>query len=77
MKLKCNDGIVRKFSVAYTDGDYLTGGRRANGSSDAYCVECGNSFGCHDTYILKPKFKNHVCKDGVPALTSHSWTIYL
>jgi hypothetical protein len=56
MKLKCNDGLVREFVVAHVgfDGphEYV----------EAYCRECGEGFGIHDTHILKPKFKEHSCE---------------
>lgn len=61
MKLKCNDGIVRRFSISYTDGDRLPDGDRMNGWLEAHCKECGREFGFHDTKILKPRFKAHVC----------------
>jgi hypothetical protein len=53
MKLKCNDGITRTFQLPWKDslGDY----------QDAFCEECGKSFGVHDTKILKPMFKEHTC----------------
>jgi len=63
MKLKCNDGKVRRFRVAIGDGQYLSNGQRADGYHEAACLECGELFGCHDTHILKPEFKNHTtCK---------------
>jgi len=49
MKLKCNDGVIRNFSVA-------------KGLALARCKECGVTFGCHAAIILKPLFKSHVCK---------------
>lgn len=62
MKLKCNDGIIREFDIAHADGDYLLNGSRQEGFEDAICIHCGKNFGCHDTKILKPKFRKHVCK---------------
>lgn len=35
-------------------------------NSEAYCKECGLRFGVHDTKVLKPKFKAHVCKKQTP-----------
>jgi len=61
MKLKCDDGVVRHFSIAYCDGDYLPNGERQDGFSEARCEDCGKLFGVHDTRILKSKFKNHIC----------------
>jgi len=62
MKLKCNDGKVREFQIALNDGDYFSDGTRNNqGDIDAYCIGCYYNFGCHDTKILKPKFKSHTC----------------
>jgi hypothetical protein len=63
MKLKCSDGKVRRFLVCRPNlhkteyGDVLDLG----GLLEAECVECHEKFGCHDTYILKPKFLAHVC----------------
>lgn len=54
MKLKCNDGIVRRFRPAL----YLDIYENCEGR----CEECGEEFGIHDTKILKPRFKEHVCK---------------
>lgn len=54
MKLKCNDGIVRRFEISKSDGFSLT-------LQEAYCVECLEPFGVHDTHILKPLFKEHSC----------------
>ena len=63
MKLKCNDGITRIFEVAHGDGDFLSDGTRHDRWSSAHCSNCGEIFGCHDTYILKPLFKAHICKE--------------
>ena len=27
------------------------------------CKNCNQTFGVHDTYILKPIFKKHICKE--------------
>ena len=62
MRLKCDDGITRRFSIAHIDGDYLPGGTRQNGGVEAFCEECGYPFGYHDTHILKPQFRDHICK---------------
>lgn len=57
MKLKCNDGKVRRFSIA----EYQAG----HGSySESRCLECGETFGIHDTKVLKPQWKEHVCEHG-------------
>jgi len=50
MKIKCYDGIVREFKVPKVHQDF-----------EALCLHCGEQFGCHDTKILKPKFKAHIC----------------
>ena len=63
MKLKCNDGKVRDFEVAHGDGDFLPDGSRHDGFAEAYCKHCNEGFGCHDTHILKPKFREHVCHE--------------
>lgn len=62
MKLKCIDGKTRRFEVAHGDGDFMPDGTRHNGYSPAYCLECSKDFGCHDTTILKPRFKKHICE---------------
>ena len=59
MKLKCDDGIVRKFTTASEDKEAFTA---RNSISESRCCNCGEYFGCHDTYILKPIWKKHVCK---------------
>ena len=63
MKIKCNDGIVRRFSPSRCDGDFLKDGTRQSGYSESRCLECGESFGIHDTKILKSKWKEHSCKE--------------
>lgn len=62
MKLKCNDGIVRRFRVAHVDGEYLRVGR-SQGSVEAACEECDAPFGVHDLAILKPMFRQHRCEE--------------
>lgn len=54
MKLKCIDGVVREFEPSRT----TTWGIQC----EAYCMNCGYEFGVHDTKILKPEFKKHICK---------------
>ena len=61
MKLKCNDGKVRRFYPSHTDGQRMPSGYRASGSAEAECEECHEKFGVHDLKILKPVFKAHVC----------------
>ncbi len=55
MKLKCIDGIVRRFSPAKFIEAY-------NEYIDSECLECGYNFDVHDTWVLKPRWKNHTCK---------------
>ncbi len=62
IKLQCQDGVVRDFFVAHCDGDLLPNGTRSNGSSEAGCNECGKLFGVHDTKVLKPRFRDHICE---------------
>ena len=62
MKLKCKDGVVRNFLVARSDGDYLPDGSRHEGFAEAQCEGCGAMFGSHDTRLMKPIFKAHVCR---------------
>lgn len=55
MRIKCEDGIVREFTVSRecpVTGDF----------NDSICCECGEYFGTHDTYLLKPEWKKHVCE---------------
>jgi len=56
MKLKCNDNKVREFQISYFDKTYCKW-------YEAECLECGYEFGVHDTKILKPEFKKHICKN--------------
>ena len=55
MKLKCNDGVVRNFRISEYNKFWEV-------NTDAFCLECGYNFGVHDTKILKPMFKKHVCR---------------
>jgi hypothetical protein len=54
MKLKCKDGVTRHFTVCVPHW-------RGIGLEEAVCQHCGYKFGFHDTDILKPMFKEHVC----------------
>lgn len=58
MKLKCEDGTVRRFEISRPNpiSGYMTHG---------YCAECLEMFGVHDTHTLKPLFKKHSCKDKI------------
>lgn len=62
MRLRCDDGLVRRFSTAHTDGEFTRSGR-VNESHEAECLECGEQFGVHDLHILKPIFLKHVCSN--------------
>ena len=55
MKLKCIDNIVREFSTS----EYCV---ILRGYTDSKCLKCGKIFGVHDTKILKPLWKEHICK---------------
>jgi hypothetical protein len=55
MKLKCKDGVVRRFNISSFNDNF-------NIFTEGKCLECGKEFGVHDTGILKPKFKEHICK---------------
>lgn len=55
MKLKCLDGKVRQFRTASWDDCFNTG-------ISALCLECDKRFGVHDTKVLKPLFKQHICR---------------
>ena len=55
MKIKCIDGITRDFQLPRQEYSY------SNSLSDAYCKNCLKNFGIHDTKILKPEFKKHIC----------------
>lgn len=54
MRLKCNDGKVREFGLPWTNN--------LNEEIEAQCLECGECFGIHDTKVLKPIFKKHICE---------------
>ena len=56
MRLKCDDNKIRRLRVAHYDGE-----RGISGTWNAKCEECGKDFGCHDTKIIKPQFKKHIC----------------
>ena len=56
MKIKCNDGIIREFSVSDNIYPY----------SESCCNECGYPFGVHSTKISKPRWREHICKDKCP-----------
>ena len=63
MKIKCNDGIVREFSTCQPNDaafKYI---------SDSKCLKCGWNFGVHDTKILKPSWKAHVCSNAIQLQT--------
>lgn len=63
MKLRCVDGKVRSFQPCTLDGvKNPKYGNVTTGGVEAHCEECGLEFGFHDTSVLKPKFKAHVCK---------------
>ena len=55
MRLKCIDGKVREFEIA---GFNIVSGKWDEGA----CLQCGYLFGVHDTRILRPLFKKHVCE---------------
>ena len=54
LKLKCHDGVTRRFYVC----EFI---KWANSYTEAKCADCGELFGVHDTKILKPIFKKHQC----------------
>jgi len=58
MKIKCNDGIVREFTVCIQAKDWFST------ISTSKCKNCGKEFGIHDTWILKPIWRKHICKEG-------------
>ncbi len=66
MRLKCDDGKVREFQVVqpvrfkYRDGFCFP-----IDDKGAKCLECGLEFGFHDTSVLKPEFRKHICKKTV------------
>ncbi len=73
MKIKCNDGVVRRFMKAYADGEKISFSDmiqsayavdRAQGYHDSFCIECGHNFGCHDLKVLKPEWRKHKCRAG-------------
>jgi hypothetical protein len=62
MKYKCYDGVTREFSPAYNEGDKRRDGTRADFSSESRCLECGETFGVHDTAFVKQYWKYHKCE---------------
>lgn len=54
MKIKCDDGKVRTFNACSINEIF---GRH----DESKCTDCGWGFGVHDTKILKPEWKKHVC----------------
>jgi hypothetical protein len=63
MKLRCNDGVVRRFEISRMAPDYVW-----RQWLEAQCLDCGHLFGVHDTKILKPRFKEHSCVIPVHAI---------
>lgn len=55
MKLKCLDGVVRKFYV----GKYL---HEYDCYTETQCLNCGELFGTSDLKIIKERLKRHNCK---------------
>ena len=55
MKIKCADGIMRRFEICKYDKVFYC-------YIESSCLECGALFGVSDTRILKPKWKEHICK---------------
>jgi hypothetical protein len=58
MKIKCDDGKVRRFTIpvnAYTKENSYPH------AIESKCLECGKEFGVHDTKLLKPEWKKHIC----------------
>jgi len=53
MKIKCNDGVTREFTTCKKLG--------YNYYSEAYCNECGETFGVGYTNLIKEKFRSHTC----------------
>ncbi len=56
MKLKCDDGIVRDFQIPIELDDKTD-------FCSPFCKHCKKQFGVHDTYILKPLFRKHICEE--------------
>ena len=54
MKLKCNDNVVREFSVPKYIWKY-------DMPTTPMCLECGEEFPVYSTFDLKPLLKQHVC----------------
>ncbi len=55
MKVKCDDGVTREFSICRPTDQF------AREATDSTCAGCGYNFGVHDTRWLKPHWKAHVC----------------
>lgn len=53
MKIKCNDGVTREFTTCKKLG--------YNYYSEAYCNECGRTFGVGHTNLIKGMFRSHIC----------------
>jgi len=64
MRVRCNDEITRDFTVCrplnYGTGNPVSRNDDLNGS---ICIKCGYDFGVHDTKILKPLWKAHICEN--------------
>lgn len=57
MKLKCDDGKIRTCTCkGYGEIKIYKGCL-----IDSKCLSCGANFGVHDTHLLKPKWKKHIC----------------
>lgn len=56
MKIKCNDGKIRKFVISKYSKVFCD-------YTESYCSICTYSFGVHDTSVLKPIWKEHICKE--------------
>jgi hypothetical protein len=56
MRLRCADGELRRFRVCRPAEHSVF-----SAYTEAQCEECGHLFGVHDTTVLRPMFKAHVC----------------
>ena len=63
MKVRCKDGLIRTFRPAYTD-ERLPNGTRQEGYAESICLLCNEPFGVHDTKVLLPRWRNHICQRG-------------
>lgn len=61
MTLRGPDGYIRRFKVARQLRDIIG---PIQAWSEAECLECGYPFGVHDTKVIMPEFKRHMCKFG-------------